>query len=130
MEATYRIHRDDNLAVVTLNGPAEADFFISFYPLLLDDPLFRPGMAIIWDAHDVIIDQRDPVGLQRVGEFIQAQAEKRGKGKSALVAPSDLNYGTTRVFMSLFHQDLPIELMVFRTMEEARAWTSDDGGPC
>ncbi len=51
-----------------------------------------------------------------------AQLEYFGsKSKRAFVAPSDIIYGSVRAYKS-WHEHLPSQIEVFRSIEEARTW--------
>ena len=52
--------------------------------------------------------------------------DKRKGGKTAIVAPTDLLYGTARLAETLFNDKVPQEIRVFRSKSEALGWISEN----
>jgi hypothetical protein len=45
--------------------------------------------------------------------------------RNAIVAPTDVRYGVSRMFQTLRGEGLPAELEVCRTIDEAECWITD-----
>ncbi len=52
--------------------------------------------------------------------------DQRKSGKTAIVAPTDLQYGTARMAEALFKNKIPHEIRVFRSKSEALGWFPED----
>ena len=56
-------------------------------------------------------------------DFVKSRGLKRGAGKTALVAETQLDFGLGRMSRSLAEsENVPWEIRAFRSMAEAEAW--------
>lgn len=63
--------------------------------------------------------------INRISEIARRLRAKHGVRKSAVVAPNDMEFGIIRMVM-VYAEDETIPANVFRTLEEAAAWVSED----
>jgi hypothetical protein len=87
---------------------------------LYSDPQFQPGMKVLWDARDARPDVTAD-DVRWIVHFVARHREARGKGRSAVVTGRDVDYGMARI-AQVHLEPLPIELAVFRELEEAERW--------
>lgn len=81
-----------------------------------------PTRDVLWDLREASMSQVSGKDMERFAEYLIAQAPLRPRGKTALVAPEDLEYGTIRMGMGYVGDRGPITYNVFRTMDQAKAW--------
>jgi hypothetical protein len=81
----------------------------------------------LWDARKAKTPDLSSHDLERIADYIMTHAEKRAGGKSAMVAPSELEYGLSRVY-DAWHdiRRFPFQFRVFRSIEEANEWLDKD----
>jgi hypothetical protein len=80
-------------------------------------------------GHDELIDLRgvedvDGIGgqtLRRVAGMFTRSDRTPERSRVAIVAASDVQYGLARMYQA-FRSESPLDLRVFREMDEARAW--------
>ena len=80
-----------------------------------------PTRWVLWDlsradTKNVPVDEVDDIAQLRLENIIQM-----GGGKTAVVAPKDLDFGMARMLQAKAI-GAPRHLMVFRTMDEAWDW--------
>ena len=87
-------------------------------------------LDVLWDYTEASMERLTNVDLQNlvpVGKrYGDRFAERRG-GRTAIVAPGDLEFGMMRVSQTLSGMSgYPFEVRVFRTMGEAESWLAED----
>ena len=61
--------------------------------------------------------------LKRIFEMIHSYGNSRQGGRTAIVAPLDLEYGLGRMFQIWTdNKSFPFEIEIFRTLDEAKQW--------
>ena len=79
---------------------------------------------VIWDLRNADLAGFSNEEILMIRDIVEAHKDVRKPGKNALVFPSDLDYGLGRMY-EIQAQDLPIDINVFRTMEEALEWLNE-----
>jgi hypothetical protein len=112
-------------ATITLRGNVSKTDAITALDLLYQDPQFNAGMSELWDLRNAqaILS---PVELTEIISFVSQHTERRGKGRTAVVAGRDVDYGMARI-AQVHVEELDIELMVFRALDEAERWLEGEG---
>jgi hypothetical protein len=87
----------------------------------LEDPIFQPGMKVLWDCRNASIAALSNERIERLIEHNFQHQEARGSGMSAIVASRDLDYGIGRIFQA-YADGLPWDTMVFRDLDSALNW--------
>jgi len=83
----------------------------------------NPTRFMLWDFRQGSLKQISCQNMEKVIEFVSQHAHKRKGGKTAVVAPGDLEYGMSRVAdIMLEMKQPPFRSEVFRSLEEARQW--------
>ncbi len=86
------------------------------------DPRFVEPTRVIWDLRDTRVGWKSEE-VKGFSEFILGNRGS-GRGKVAVVASSNLEFGLARMF-EVMSQRAPMEMMVFRDADEARDWIED-----
>lgn len=121
MPITLEIDVERNLVVRTVSAPVAFEDFADAIQEHLDHPDFRPGMHVLWDIRDVESRPWTSQMAKQMADYAGSLSEKRGVGRFAIIASSDLAYGLSRQYQ-VIGQDIAPEIGVFRTMEEALEW--------
>jgi hypothetical protein len=87
------------------------------------DSRIEPGVRELVDLSGVEDIQGGASGLEENIRIDSAHGEKLAGLRTAIVAPTDLLYGFSRMYQSLAElREAPSTIEVFRTVEEAREW--------
>ena len=82
---------------------------------------------------NVVLDLRNITGkrissdeLRRIIAFIKLHKDKRGPGKTALIAKTDLDFGLSRMSDALAESEgVPWKIRAFRSMGDAVKWLTE-----
>lgn len=126
MPITIESFPDQDLTVFTASGPLT-------YPEQMEvlQKFYRQGPTrhVIWDFSAVTGSRISSDQLAEIISFLKKHSMMRQGGKTALVAPSDLDYGLSRMGVKLAEVDgVPVTLESFRTIAAARAWIKGKDG--
>jgi hypothetical protein len=86
---------------------------------------------VIWDGRNASLRNFSPLELEKIAtyptRFNSGETKIKG-GMRAIVAPTDLDYGLSRVIeivAEMAGDELPYKIKVFRSMEEATRWLKE-----
>lgn len=83
----------------------------------------EPTANVLWDFRLLEGERISLQELEAVSDFIKTNQSKRPQGKTALVVANELDYGLSRVSMTLYEiRNLSLSVMPFRSMDEALKW--------
>ena len=114
---------ENGVAIMTAMWDVSGTEVCAAVRALYCDPRFKPGMAEIWDLRlarvkATVADIEDIVALGRDG------VSRRGAGRTAIVAPSDLEFGLARM-LEAAAETLPAKVHVFRSYDDGWRWLLD-----
>lgn len=116
---THLDHRND-LTTHTLEGPITAEDIIATIEAYYSG---EPTHYIVWDFSEVTLNQCKEENLKSIAVAANKCAKQRDGGKTALVLPSDLQFGLGRMYETFAElENAPIPVRSFRSMPEAMAW--------
>ena len=125
MDATHKSQIDidpaANMIAITVVGDFGLEEMSAAFDNMLRDPLFRPGMDIVWDFRlaNVRAAPGDPT---RLTMHVRANRQRRGSNyRVAAVITDPQAIALAHVYKALA-SDLITEVKVFETLEAARAW--------
>lgn len=85
---------------------------------------------VMWDISESSLGQLTSEHIRSIAELVHMYAEARIGGKTAIVAPADLEYGISRMLSILAELiDIPFDTQTFRTLSEATEWMGVDKLP-
>lgn len=87
------------------------------------DPRFREPSRTLWDFRESSFNW-DSKDLRDFADFIR-RSRPQGRGRAAVLAPSDLEFAQGRMFQ-VFSAETPFDLRIFRDHDEAWAWLLED----
>ena len=117
---SHEINTDRNLATLTIKGSPSFAEWRSAVSELLDDPDFRPGMAILSDRRE-IQEAPDRSFIERMVDFLEQNAPRLEGSSWALVAASPADFGMLRM-LSIIAERTRVPVRAFRDYEAALAW--------
>jgi hypothetical protein len=81
-----------------------------------------PTANVLWDLRKAKIAKNlSKEEIQKILRFIEAHADEREGGKTAIVVSEDADYGVAHIFLG-YTMSLPITVQIFRDMAEATTW--------
>jgi len=109
IETTF--HKDNDLSIIKCSGRLNEeeirDTVQSFYK--------RPTKNLIWDLSEASAEDISPEYVRWIQGLVKRLSVSRQGGKTAFVAPKDLEYGMARVFQILSDKEVfPLKVGVFR----------------
>ncbi|MGD8367067.1 MAG: hypothetical protein PVG78_05460 [Desulfobacterales bacterium] len=88
-----------------------------------------PSANVLWDFRRISGSRITSEGVEGIVAFLKSHKGKRINGKTALVAPTDLDFGLSRIGEAYAAcSDLAWEIRAFRSMAEAIAWIDAPAG--
>ena len=83
----------------------------------------HPTLNVLWDLGQADLSALRTSDVRTLALSLARQAHVRSGGRTAVVASADLAYGLSRVYqISREIEQNPVDLEVFRTVDEARNW--------
>ena len=118
MPITISTERDKDLTTFVGRGRLESaeiqDAITEFYRN-------GPTTNVLWDIRRATIGHLNTDDIHNIRQVIALRAGQRQNGKTAIVTARDLDFGITRMGEA-YAQDLPLDFMMFRNLEEAESW--------
>ena len=82
---------------------------------------------VIWDLTKGSLQLLTDNDMRRIAKFVFSHAHKRLGRKTAIVAPTDIEFGMSRMINTYGDlADLPFETRTFRTLSDAAEWIGLD----
>ena len=106
------------------SGMVTAEILIAMREQFISDPAFAPGMSFLVDFREASLLELDEGALRRVSAHGRAIGSEWGAHRSAVVAPSDLEFGVSRIF-AVIGERPGLELQVFRDLASASQWLAE-----
>jgi hypothetical protein len=97
---------------------------------LMDHPGFLPSMDCLWDCCAVDATDMTADDTSRMASFVNSPSNRRGVGRTALVADQDDAFGMGQMYALRFEDTVPGAFRVFRTIEAALEWLADPARDC
>lgn len=120
MEYRIDIEAETGFAHVTLSGATRLEDFPAMLGALWSDPGYGSASHATWDfsACDFAFDYSE---IGKLAEFVGQNKKQRGPTTVGIVAPEDLEFGLTRIFIAMV-EHMGYTLQIFRAAPAARAW--------
>lgn len=125
MSIKTTINNETNIIVRTVSGPLSASDIKQAFNASLQEEDFQKNMHVIWDLTDAEISNIKSEDMFDVIDHILKLMDERGSDyKIAIVAPSDLAFGVSRIFKA-YGSGLPVSINVLKNMQQACNWIHD-----
>lgn len=126
MPVECRIDAEAGIIHTILSGEVGASDIIEAIEALFRHPDYRPGMIGLADLRSYTW-RAETSDIKRIAQFMIANGDTIGRSRTAIVVSDDYSYGMSRMYEA-FADASPIEVDVFRDMDEAVAWLRGAGG--
>ena len=124
MPIKKQVDASKDITIFICNDEISFDEFIHtmirFYQGI-DDP---PTKKVLWDLTSAIVETLSIDDIDNIAQLSIDYEDVMKDGKTAVVAPHDINFGLARMFEAKtagIHRDI----RVFRTMDDAKDWIGD-----
>ena len=78
---------------------------------------------VLWDVSLAVLNDLSAEDVRQIAHVPRQSLELRKDGKTAIVAPSDLAFGLSRMYqINSQPEPLPFEVKIFRDSEAAHNW--------
>ena len=124
MPISYHIDSQHGVILTTASGVLTDDDIIKHKQELLRDPAVKPEMRELSDVRGVDRLEVTAEGIQRFVAQDASNASGLRGHRLAIVVSSDFVFGTARMYEVLTETN-PLEVMVFRDIDKAKAWLED-----
>lgn len=103
-------------------GPITDRELLDAFERLLRDPAYDASLNDLIDLRDVTHMGVTSAGLHRLIALYDERAADAHGTRNAIVAPTDVLYGVSRMFQTLRGECPPAEVEVFRSVDDAERW--------
>jgi len=122
---------DKKILYVIMQGTLDPQEFEQVLTTIVSSREYPPDVATLWDVSAVLapasLHSREDEGQLLRGLIdIRKKYPERGRAMFAVVAPSDLAFGMSRMYEAL-SSPMQQTVMVFRTVSEAERWLRGQG---
>ncbi len=120
---------DKDVTIHIASGDLTFDEIAKAITLFYENP--KMPEKVIWDGRHASLKNFTSSELEKIATYplrFNTEKTKIKGGMRAIVAPRDLDYGLSRViqmFTGIAGEELPYEIKVFRSMEEATKWIDE-----
>lgn len=114
--------REPDYMLVVMRDHIDLPRVIALVEEFVAHPQFEAGMPVLWDARQLTCFDLDFDDMREFGKFLAGLKERRGGGRSAMVANDDAVFGTFRIHQLLNEAQVSYEFHVFRDFDDARRW--------
>lgn len=111
-----------NRRIATFTGAIGDRELHDAYETLLRDPSYDPAVDDLIDLRGVTHMGVTGAGLHRLIALYDDRESDGFRTRAAILAPTDVLYGVSRMFQTLRGDANPDEVEVFRTEGEALSW--------
>lgn len=125
MPIDFEHDAERKLLTIRMHGDLSDEDLIGYANHAVVDEQIEAATNDFIDLSAVVTISASSEALRRVNAILVEGGRTRNEGKMAILAPTDLAFGMARMFQS-YHDAGAIEVQVFRTAHEARAWLALD----
>lgn len=122
-----RFERDDDFLKIILEGTISLeDLYAGVDEIYAYEAI---PQKVLWDMHNGYPGEDDDISasLREFSRYATAKGKDRSNGKVALIAPSALNFGLSRMSTTFAEQNnAAYDMKPFRDESEAMAWLYGD----
>ena len=120
MPIKYRIDKGNRIIFAEVEGDFTLEDIIKTINSVVSDRDFRSGFNVLSD-HRKIGEPATTQQMQGMAAHLESLSYAYGGTKWAMLVSKEASYGMMRMLSALV-ENVPIELRVFRDMEEALTW--------
>lgn len=127
MPITFTFHNEHGFFVSTWFGVISDADLLQSYRELLEDERFKPGLNEIADTRKAQIGGVTADAFYRLNSMVEQHLAGKTEGfKTAVIASTDVNYGTARIYDAASDSSTE-SVLVFRKVDDALKWIGVEG---
>lgn len=126
MEWTIEYFPDREAFEVVVSGDFTLEEQERMTAEILDHAAWRPGTPVLFDRRETRWNQVAYSTMREAVRIHEAEDERIGAGKSAIVVASGAAFGLGRQFQGIAEPRVSASLRIFTDIGEARAWLNGD----
>jgi hypothetical protein len=107
------------------SGVITEEELLTTYATLVADPGYDPTFDDLVDLREVERLELSAAAIRQLATMFVPLDAVSGHTRTAIVAASDAVFGMSRMYEMLRGDEVPEEIRVFRSYEEATAWLAD-----
>lgn len=111
--------------IVTIKGELRTDDVVEMLETIVNSEDYPANINAIYDFSQMSFNNITSDFLQALDHRIQRGSHDRIGAKTAYVCPGDLQFGMIRAWEA-FIDDLQVETLVTRSMDEALSWVMSE----
>lgn len=120
MAIKFSYDKDRNILQAECDSALSVDDLREAFVVVMNSGEYPPDVSTLWDCRKLDFSSLDR-GFEDQIIALRKLNPQRGGAKIAIVVSGKLAFGLSRMY-ELKSQDLQQKMMVFRNVEEARAW--------
>lgn len=127
MPTTVKLDQLRGIRVTTATGVVRGQEFVDIYHQIVTDPQLYNATRSLADFRRASLEEITPADVRALANLppLPRQAETR----MAVVAPSAVAYGMSRMYAILHEEHLRGEVQVFQDYDEGLSWLLAGGSP-
>ena len=86
---------------------------------------YKPGACALWDLRGAELHLFAKQDIRQIVDFVAKNRNAPAGTCAALVVGRSLDFGLARMYEQMLVASTDVSVMVFRDMDEARAWLKD-----
>ena len=118
MRWTIEFGGDPQDVTVTTSGTATPEGFAGMNAELAEDDRFGPGMLVLLDHTDLVVDELSSQDIRRISDDFRRHEDALRSAIVAIVAPEPVQFGLARMSTIMAEPPTPT-IQVFHTRAEA-----------
>ena len=119
MTFEYSIDPEAGFIIERFYGPVYPETIYAALKEIAADPLYQQHFDGMVDLRQAVMEVRFPEMLKL--SLFEKQDAHTSTGRWVFIADTVNNYGTMRMFQTLV-EDMPMQVTLVRSLEEAEAW--------
>jgi len=121
-EVTTTIDSETGTRAHVVTGELTAEELLSALGSVYERPDYKPGACVLWDLRGAELHLFDAHDIRKIADFVAGSRNAPAGTCSALVVGRNLDFGLARMYEQMLVASTDVNVMVFRDIEEARAW--------
>lgn len=120
----FRIEFRGSYFLATTSGVARVEGFGELLDTMFRHEEWKPGYSFVADHSDLDVGHLDTDDIRKIALGGLERRAKAGVARHAVVAPRDIAYGLSRMWLAYVDEGDGVASSIFRSREEAIAWVS------
>lgn len=120
MATIKKSKKDESQTILTVSGVLTREEIIHAYEDFVQHDVTP---FLLWDFTDADLSNISKEDMEQIITVTKTYAHLRKNGKTALLVPTDLSFGISRMYEAFIEiREHPLTINAFRSREKALAW--------